>query len=167
MGDNLVTVFFGLGSNLGNRQENLTRALGYLAQRMRLVQKSSVYETDPQGDTSQPKFLNMVCEVKTMLAPQALLMLAKGIETRLGRLPKHPKDSPRTMDIDILFYGDQVINEPGLIIPHPRLSKRAFVLVPMNEIAPGFTDPATGKTISRLIDEVRQGKQGVFRLGGC
>jgi len=167
MTDNLVTVYLGLGSNIGNRQEHLDKALGYIAQRMRLIRQSSVYETEPVGNTDQPKFLNMVCEVKTMLTPEALLVLVKGIEQKLGRSPRHPKDAPRTMDVDILFYGDQVLNSPDLIIPHPRLSKRAFVLVPLNEIAPDMIDPATGKTINQLLGDAQKGKQGVFRMGGC
>ncbi|MDD4635238.1 MAG: 2-amino-4-hydroxy-6-hydroxymethyldihydropteridine diphosphokinase [Dehalococcoidales bacterium] len=167
MSNNMFTVYLGLGSNMGNRTENLKKALGYIEQRMRVVTKSSVYETDPIGNTSQPKFLNMVCEVKTSLPPESLLVLAKGIEKKLGRMPNHPKDSPRTMDIDILFYGDQVLNNPDLIIPHPRLSKSAFVLMPMNEIAPSFIDPSTGKTIADLYREIQTTKQGVLKLGGC
>lgn len=167
MTGNLVTVYLGLGSNVGKRRENLEKALGYIAQRMRVVAKSSVYETEPLGNTSQPRFLNMVCEVRTALTPESLLVLAKGIEKKMGRMPNHPKDSPRTMDIDILFYGDQVLSDPDLIIPHPRLSKRAFVLIPMNEIAPDFIDPSTGKTISALLREIQAVKQGVLKLGGC
>jgi 2-amino-4-hydroxy-6-hydroxymethyldihydropteridine diphosphokinase len=167
MSDSLVTVYLGLGSNVGNRQENLKKALGYLEQRMRLTAKSSVYETEPVGNTDQPVFLNMVCEVKTTLPPESLLVLTKGIEKKLGRMPSHPKDSPRTMDIDILFYGDQVLNNPDLIIPHPRLSRRAFVLIPMNEIAPDFIDPATGRSISAMLNEIQAAKQGVLKLGGC
>ncbi|MDD5486283.1 MAG: 2-amino-4-hydroxy-6-hydroxymethyldihydropteridine diphosphokinase [Dehalococcoidales bacterium] len=167
MARNLVSVYLGLGSNVGNRQENLNKALGYIEQRMRVAAKSSVYETNPVGNTNQPMFLNMVCEVKTSLPPEFLLVLAKGIEKKLGRMENHPKDSPRTMDIDILFYGDQVLNDHDLIIPHPRLSKRAFVLVPMNEIAPDFVDPASGKTVSALLEEIQSAKQGVSKLGRC
>lgn len=167
MTNNLVTVYLGLGSNVGKRMENLEKALGYIAQRMRVVAKSSVYETEPVGNTSQPRFLNMVCEVKTALTPEALLVLAKGIEKKMGRTPNHPKDSPRTMDIDILFYGDQVLSDPNLIIPHPRISKRAFALIPMNEIAPDFVDPSTDKTIAVLLKEIQATKQGVLKMGGC
>jgi 2-amino-4-hydroxy-6-hydroxymethyldihydropteridine diphosphokinase len=167
MSGRLVSVYLGLGSNVGNREENLKIALGYIEQRMRVLAKSSIYETDPVGNTNQPKFLNMVCEVKTTLPPASLLILAKGIEQKLGRPANSPKDSPRTMDIDILFYGDQVLNDPDLIIPHPRLSKRAFVLVPMNEIASDFIDPATGQTISVLLERVQAAKQGVLKLKGC
>ncbi len=157
---NLATVYLGLGSNMGNRKENLEIALGYLAQRMRVTKRSSVYETEPVGNTNQPRFLNMVCEVKTSLPPEALLVLTRGIERKLGRVPNHAKDAPRTMDVDILFYSDQVVNRPELIIPHPRLSKRAFVLVPLKEIAADFVDPSTGNTISELLSKIQQGTQG-------
>ncbi|MBN1369214.1 MAG: 2-amino-4-hydroxy-6-hydroxymethyldihydropteridine diphosphokinase [Dehalococcoidaceae bacterium] len=167
MSDRLVTVYLGLGSNMGSRSQNLEKALGYITQRMRLIKKSSVYETEPVGNTEQPKFLNMVCEVKTMLTPETLLLLTKGVEQKLGRPAKHPKDSPRTIDIDILFYGDQVFSSPDLIIPHPRLSKRAFVLVPLNEIAPELVDPASGKQIAELLKEVQKGIRGVHKIGGC
>ncbi len=166
MAHNLNTVYLGLGSNIGNRQEHLNRALGYLAQRMRVVQKSSVYETEPVGQTHQARFLNMVCEARTSLAPKVLLTLVKGIEKKLGRPSHYPKDSPRIIDIDILFYGDQIISEPDLIVPHPRLSKRAFVLIPLRDIAPDFIDPSTGCTISLLLEKIRNENQGVIKLEG-
>jgi len=167
MSERLITVYLGLGSNLGDRSRNLEKALGYIEQRMRLVTKSSVYETEPVGNTDQPKFLNMVCEVKTTLMPETLLLFTKGVEQKMGRPSRHVKDSPRTMDIDILFYGDQVFSSPDLIIPHPRLSKRAFVLVPLNEIAPELVDPASGKQIAELLIEVQKGTRGVLKIGGC
>jgi len=167
MSDRLVSVYLGLGSNLGNRSLNLEKALGYITRRMRLVKQSPVYETEPVGNTNQPKFLNQVCEVKTMLSPETLLMFTRGVEQKMGRPPGHAKDSPRTIDIDILFYGDQVVSRPDLIIPHPRLSKRAFVLVPLNEIAPELVDPATGKTIAKLLQEVRSSTRDVWKFGGC
>ncbi len=159
----LVTVYLGLGSNMGERQDNLEKALELLGQRMRLGAISSVYDTAPVGNVNQPCFLNMACQVYTGIAPLALLTLVKGIELKLGRLPGKP-NSPRPIDIDILFYDKKVMETPELIIPHPRLAERAFVLVPLVEIAPELVHPVLGKTASELLKEVA-GVEGVWRWG--
>lgn len=159
----LVTAYLGLGSNLGDRKGNLDKAIEYLSQRLRLTKKSSVYDTEPMENPEQPRFLNMVCQVKTMLKPEDLLVLAKGIERKMGRVLGKP-NSPRTIDIDILFYGGEVINTPDLTIPHPRLTQRAFILVPMAEIAPTLVHPENKKSINELLKEVKKGVQGVLKL---
>ena len=158
----MVTVYLGLGSNVGDRHENLHRALDLLSQRVQVEQSSSIYDTEPVGNTDQPRFLNLVCRASTGLEPIALLTLAKGIESKLGRLP-HTSNAPRPIDIDILFYGDQVIETTELIIPHPRLTERAFVLIPMAEIAPDLVHPVNSKTIKELIRELQRGVQDIFK----
>ena len=160
-----VTAYLGLGSNMGNRQDNLDRALDFLSQRLRVEKVSSVYDTEPVGNIEQPRFLNLVCQVYTRLAPIELLALAKGIEHKLGRTISK-SNAPRPIDIDILFYGDQVIETAELVIPHPKLAERAFVLIPLAEIAPDLVHPVSGKTIQELMGGLQQGVQGVFKWEG-
>jgi 2-amino-4-hydroxy-6-hydroxymethyldihydropteridine diphosphokinase len=163
VGTEPVTAYLGLGSNLGDRQANLDRALALLSERLRLVKISSIYDSEPVGDIEQPRFLNLVCEASTFLPAEGLLTLAKGIEARMGRTG--PTGAPRIIDIDILFYGDQVIEKPELVIPHPRLHQRAFVLVPLVEIAPDLVHPVSGQTIKQLFKAAKE-VQGVFKWGG-
>lgn len=156
-----VTVYLGLGSNMEDRQANLDTALELLTQRLRVEKISPIYDTEPVGNINQPRFLNLVCQVYTRLAPAELLALAKGIERKMGRTPSS-SNAPRPIDIDILFYGDQVVETPELVIPHPRLTKRAFVLVPLAEIVPNLVHPVNGKTIKQLLSEVTE-VQGVLK----
>jgi len=137
-----VRAFLGLGSNLGDRVANLQRAVGLLDARpgIRVVRTSSVYETDPVGPP-QPDYLNAVAEVRTTLAPRELLMAALEVERALGRV-REERWGPRTLDVDVLTYGDERIDEPGLTVPHPRMHDRAFVMVPLSELEPGM--PAEG-----------------------
>lgn len=161
-----VNVYLGLGSNLGDRRQNLKKALEYLSQRLRITNKSSVYQTEPIGNTHQPEFINMVLEAKTMLKPNDLLLLIKGIERKMGRQPGG-HNAPRIIDIDILLYGDEKLVSPSLTVPHPHLTQRAFVLVPLNEIAPELKLPHSSKTISRLLTEVKKEGQNVIKQGDC
>ncbi len=156
-----VMVYLGLGSNLGDRQVNLDRALEFLSQRLRMGKVSSIYDTEPLGESNQPRFLNMVCQAFTRLEPEALLALAKGIERKLGRVGKSGK--PRTIDIDILLYGDEVVETPELTIPHLKMTERAFVLIPLDEIASDIVHPVEGKTIQELLQNATE-KQGVLKL---
>ena len=142
----------------------MDKALELLSWRLRIGKVSSIYQTEPIGNIEQPRFLNLVCQGYTRLAPMELLTLAKGIELKLGRTPSK-SNAPRPIDIDILFYGEQVIETPELVIPHPRLTERAFVLIPLAEIAPGLVHPLNGKTIKELLAGVTE-VQGVFKWAG-
>ena len=145
--------FLSLGSNLGNRTRNLARARRLLRENEAEIHRASaVYLTEPVDYADQPWFANQVVEVRSSLDPHALLKLAKSIEARMKRVPTEAK-GPRTIDIDILFAGDTILDTPDLVIPHPRLAQRNFVLVPLFEIAPEIRHPVLGKTIRELALE--------------
>jgi 2-amino-4-hydroxy-6-hydroxymethyldihydropteridine diphosphokinase len=156
-----VMVYLGIGTNMGNRERNLDRCLDLLSQRMKMGRKSSIYDTEPQDNVNQPRFLNMVCQVFTRLAPEGLLALAKGIESKMGRTGK--TGEPRPIDVDILLYGEAQINTPDLIVPHPKMKDRAFVMIPLSEIAPDLIFPGTDKTIKEMAAALRE-VQGVLKL---
>ncbi len=161
----MVAVYLGLGSNLGDREDNLRRAVSILSRRASLIALSSVYETEPWGYASQPAFFNMACLLETSLSPQGLLELAQGVERDLGRVPSF-RYGPRAIDVDILLYGDEVIETPRLQVPHPRLWQRAFALTPLAEIAPGLAHPVLGASIVDLLEGVAvSDREGVVMLG--
>lgn len=164
MNSNAVSVYLSFGSNVGNRQDNLDKALDLLSHRLSIGAVSSLYDTEPVGVVNQPRFLNLVSQVFTRLAPREVLTLTQGIELKMGRAPD-THNKPRPIDIDILFFGDHVIETPDLIIPHPRLAERAFVLVPLAEIAPNLVHPISGKIIKELLAEITE-KQSILKWEG-
>lgn len=158
-----VTIYLALGSNLGDRVGNLKSAVERLSQKVNMKKVSSVYETEPVYYKEQPLYLNAVLSAVTELEPSELLHFVKGIESDLGRQPSF-RNAPRLIDVDILFYGSKVVQTEELTIPHPRIAERAFVLVPLAEIAPKLVHPVTHNKVSRLLAEV-EGVDGVKKFG--
>ena len=141
------------GGNVGNRLENLQQAVELLAKYCgRILQRSSVYETEAWGKTDQPNFLNQVLEIETEMKPESLMDEILKIEQLMGRI-RNEKYGPRIIDIDILFFNKEIITRPGLVIPHPELQNRRFVLIPLAELAPQFEHPVLKKSISELLKD--------------
>jgi 2-amino-4-hydroxy-6-hydroxymethyldihydropteridine diphosphokinase len=158
------TGYIGMGGNLaswaGAPGATLAAAVVRLESLGRLVRRSSLYSTEPVGFAAQPRFMNAVVALETELAPRELLNGLLAIELEFGRdRAEGIKNGPRTLDLDILLLGDLQISEPDLRIPHPRLAERAFVLVPLNEIAAEVVVPGRGKTVMQLFDCLREGSQ--------
>lgn len=160
-----VEVFVALGSNLGDRVDNLSRAMKALDGIIALSAWSPVYDTAPEYVTDQPRFLNMVVRGETDLSGPDLLARLKAIEAELGRVPGQ-RFGPRPIDLDILFYGDAVIDLPDLTVPHPRLAERVFVLRPLADIAPGKRHPATGRTVVEMFAAITGGDVRPIRTEG-
>jgi 2-amino-4-hydroxy-6-hydroxymethyldihydropteridine diphosphokinase len=149
-----VIAYVGIGTNLGDRNENVRRALELLVE-LGPIRSSTVRETDPVGVTDQPKFLNAVAELETDLPARELLERLLEIERRLGRdRSSEQRWGPRTIDLDLLLYGQETIDEPGLSVPHPRLAERRFVLEPLCELAPDLILPNGGAVRDLLATQV-------------
>jgi len=144
----VVRAYIGLGSNLGDREATLRRALDLLGDEV--VAVSSFRETEPVGYLDQPRFLNAAAALDTELAPRALLDRLLEVERELGRTREGPRFGPRTIDLDLLLYGDRTIDEPGLTVPHPRLAERLFVLEPLAELDPDLDVPGHGRVADLL-----------------
>lgn len=154
-------VVLALGSNLGDRRANLLQALEEISSQVAIDKTSSVYETPPWGYIEQPVFLNQVLSGCTSLNPIELLAFVKDIEQKMGRV-KNFKNGPRLMDIDILLFGEQIVNTEALMIPHPRMLERGFVLLPLSEIEPELIIPGTTKSVADHLKNVDQ--DGIHKI---
>lgn len=149
----MVRTLLGIGSNLGERLQNVGMAVtGLQREGLRICRLSSIYESQPVGYSGQSDFLNCVCEVETSLTPERLLQVCQKTEADLGRV-RTTRWAARSMDIDILYFGQWIIRTPELAVPHPRIHLRKFVLLPLCEIDPWFVDPLQGVTIRTLLEE--------------
>lgn len=154
----MKVVYLSLGSNVGDRETHLAGARERLdSDGIRVLRASAIYATEPRDFPDQAWFLNQVLEVETSLFPKQLLQRTQKIERALGRIPTHPK-GPRTMDIDILLYGDTILSVPGLEIPHERMADRRFVLEPLAELAPNLRHPRTGASVAEMLGRVKHQK---------
>jgi 2-amino-4-hydroxy-6-hydroxymethyldihydropteridine diphosphokinase len=148
-----MIVYLALGSNIGDRESHLKGAIRGLRRRgIEIIQSASIYSTQPKDVENQPWFLNTIIKAKTSLETGELLETCLAVEKENSRKRDSIK-GPRTLDIDIIFYGTQVIRGPDLVVPHPRFRERRFVLEPLAEIAPDFIDPSSGKTVQQLLQE--------------
>jgi 2-amino-4-hydroxy-6-hydroxymethyldihydropteridine diphosphokinase len=155
-------IFLSTGTNLGDREANLKIARRQLAASLRIVAVSPVYETAPWGYLDQPAFLNQALRVETSFSPLELLAFLKQTEVQMGRLPSLHY-GPRLIDLDILFYHDQVIHLPELVIPHPQIEKRAFVLVPLADLAPDLRHPLTGESVKEMLEKIGRDGVGLYQ----
>jgi len=146
-------VYLALGSNVGNRLANLKAAINNFTPQMKVIKKSNVYETPPWGFADQPDFLNQAVQAETYMEPEPLLQHLKRLEVALGRTPSFD-NGPRSIDIDILFFDDVILDTPALKLPHPRLHERAFVLVPLADLAPDLLHPILNKSVRDLLHGV-------------
>lgn len=160
-----MKTYLGLGANLANKEENIRKTIALLRQnrKIKITKCSSLYRTSPVGMKNQPWYVNCVIEIKTTFSPEKLLNLCQALEKKIGS-KKRKRFSSREIDIDILACGDKIIRRKNLVIPHPEIQKRKFVLVPWAEVAPDAKHPTENKTINQLLNETTDPGQKIFKL---
>ncbi|HET9477140.1 MAG TPA: 2-amino-4-hydroxy-6-hydroxymethyldihydropteridine diphosphokinase [Dehalococcoidia bacterium] len=158
----MSTVYIALGANLGNREANLRMALRAITRMARVHAVSALYESEPEGGVAQPAYYNAVCRIETGLEPLPLLRFLKGLEHEIGRRPTAEPKGPRPIDLDILLFDDRVVESDDLVIPHPRMTSRPFVLTPLAELAPEVVVPGTGETAAALAKKA--GEAGLRQI---
>ena len=162
----MVEAYIGIGSNLGDRGDNICHALNLIAPKLKIACISSVFETEPEGYKEQPDFLNAVIKLEEVcVSARELLRFLKSIESNLGRKEDF-RNAPRIVDLDILFYGDVIIEEDDLTIPHPRLHERSFVLIPLTEIAGELVHPCLHNNIEELLSKLKTVGR-ISKVGNC
>ena len=162
----MFRAYLGLGANLADPQGQMARALAALNRepRVRVLAVSSLYGSHPEGGSEQPDYANAAVSVETELSPRALLALGRGLEVLAGR-HRGERNAPRELDLDLLLYEDKIIAEPDLIVPHPRMAQRAFVLVPLAEIAPEARHPVSRKTAAAMAADMPGGAVWILASG--
>jgi len=158
----MSTVYIALGANLGNRQANLRMALRAMTRMARVQAVSSLYESEPEGGAGQPAYYNAVCRIETGLEPGPLLRFLKALEHEIGRRPTAAPAASRPIDLDILLFDDRIVDLEDLVVPHPRMAARPFVMHPLAEISPDATVPGTRETVKALAK--RAGEAGLKRV---
>lgn len=156
-------VYIAIGTNIGNRQQNLAIAKKEIEEFAQISKQSPIYETEPLGHKDQESFYNQVIEIKTILSAKELIIKLQEIEHKMGRI-REIKNGPRVIDLDILLYNREVINQPHLTIPHPRLHKRSFVLDPLSEIAADLIHPSLNQSIDSLKHELGKNRTTCKRI---
>jgi 2-amino-4-hydroxy-6-hydroxymethyldihydropteridine diphosphokinase len=162
--NDLEKVYIGIGSNL-EPDKNMAGGLSELYRLLTDHRCSSLYRTEPVGKTDQPDFFNAVVVGLTSLSPLKLLEKLHQIERRYGRDRTGQRWGPRTLDLDILLFGKRILNEQDLVVPHPEIKNRTFVLIPLTELEPGIMDPKSGRTFLSFLEQLPSG--GVYRIGPC
>lgn len=154
----MLSVYISAGSNLGNRESNLKKSIDLISEHCSVIYVSSIYETEPVGKTEQPYFMNAVFRIGTVMLPHCLLKILKGVESEMGRVSKE-RWGPRIIDLDIVLYGNIIIDTPGLKIPHPEMHDRKFVLEPLCELSPELIHPLLKQDIKTILEHLETDKK--------